>query len=59
MHPLPELARRDTLRLEEIWHVVVREPLQVVGQVGARIVDLAHKQKLPVEVGAHFYAFFP
>ena len=56
-HLLPELTRRELAGLEEVPHVVVREALQVVGQVRARVVDLAAHQKLSVKLGRHLHGF--
>ena len=56
-HLLPELARGEPLGFEKIAHVVVREPVQVVGQVRARVVHLAAHQKLPVKLRGDPHGF--
>ena len=56
-HLLPELTGRETPGFEKVAHVVMREPIQVVGQVRARIVAVAAHQKLPAEPYDYFYGF--
>jgi hypothetical protein len=47
------------LGFEKVAHVVVREPVQVVGQVRARVIHLAAHQKLPVKLRGDFCGFSP
>jgi len=56
-HLLPELARREMTGFEKVTHVVVRQAVQVVGQVRARVIHLAAHQKLPVKLRRHFHSF--
>ena len=57
-HLLLELAWREMAGLKKVAYVVVGEPVQVVGQVRARVIHLAAHQKLPVKLCRHFHSFF-
>ena len=57
-HRLPALAWREMAGFEKGARVVMRQPVQVVGQLRARIIHLAAHQKLPVRLCRRFPGFF-
>ena len=56
-HLLLALAGREMTGSEKIAYVIVREPVQMVGQVRARVVHLVAHQKLPVKLRGYFHGF--
>lgn len=55
---LPYLAGRKAAGLEEVLHIVVSKALEMLGQISARVIDLAAEQKLAVELSGDFQCVF-